>query len=44
LFLLFVSSSLTLAFRYSFLFVPEMSTSFTSYVLQIISITLVWIL
>jgi hypothetical protein len=32
------------SFQIFLLFVPEMSTSFMSYVVQIISITLVWIL
>jgi hypothetical protein len=48
-----VSDILVLAVRFKFinisfqiflLFVPEMSTSFTSYIVQIIYITLVWIL
>ena len=44
LFLQIVSSSLILVFRYSFFFIPEMSASFTSYVVQIIYIALVCIL
>jgi hypothetical protein len=45
LFLLFVSNLLILSFKYIFpFFFPENSPSVTSYIVQIISIHLVWIL
>jgi hypothetical protein len=44
LFLLFIARSLILSFRYSLIFINDMSAGFPSYTVQIIPIYYTWIL